>query len=215
MFTGLIEERGHLVGRSGDRFRFAAELILQDIKIDDSIAVNGCCLTVVDMGTDTGNGTGTDTDQGWWEADVSDETLLRTTLGELQSDDPVNLERAMRYADRIGGHLVQGHIDGVGTIQQPGPDLRVELPTTSADNGGIERYLVEKGSITVDGVSLTCFDVTEGAFSVALIPHTMTLTNLGTRRIGDKVNLEVDLMAKYVERLIAPLAQGNNERVKV
>ncbi len=221
MFTGLIEERSHLIERkpvAGEcfRFRFAADLILQDLKVDDSVAVNGCCLTVVNIEKGTG--------KGWWEADVSEETLSRTTLSEWDRYEPVNLERAMRYSDRIGGHLVQGHVDGVGTILQPGPDLRVKLPTpaiasgTSGKPGGnssLDRYLVEKGSITVDGVSLTCFDVAKDTFSVALIPHTMTLTNLGTRSVGDKVNLEVDLMAKYVERLLVPQAQGDNESVKV
>ncbi len=188
MFTGLIEEQGRFVGRTGDRFRFAAELVLQDTVVDDSIAVNGCCLTVVDVGDD------------WWEADVAAETLDRTSLGELADGDPINLERAMRYADRLGGHMVQGHVDGVGMIQNPGPDLVVEMPAAA----NLERYLIEKGSVTVDGVSLTCFAVNQNAFSVALIPHTMALTTLGTKQAGDKVNLEVDLIAKYVERLLEP-----------
>lgn len=188
MFTGLIEELGSFVVRSGSRFRFAAQLVIQDARVDDSISVNGCCLTVVNVGSD------------WLEADVVDESLSRTTLGDLAPGDPVNLERAVRYADRLGGHIVQGHVDGVGIVSAPGPSLRVEIPVEH-DFG---RYLVEKGSVTVDGVSLTCFDVTDGAFSVALIPHTMAVTTLGTLRAGDQVNLEIDVLAKYVERLVVP-----------
>ena len=217
MFTGLIEEQGRFVGRSGDRFRFAAELVLQDTQVDDSIAVNGCCLTVVDISAASSATSGAasrsasnkdssknNKSSGWWEADVADETLARTALGDLQENDPVNFERAMRYADRLGGHMVQGHVDGMGAILQPGPHLRVKLPAER----NLDRYLVEKGSITVDGVSLTCFDVADGAFSVALIPHTMAVTTLGSRQVGHKVNLEVDLVAKYVERLLAPMTES-------
>ena len=190
MFTGLIEELGSFVDNDGDRYRFAAQTVTQETKIDDSISVNGCCLTVVDLG------------DGWWEADVVSETLSRTSLGRLQPGDPVNLERAVRSSDRLGGHMVQGHVDGVGTVLEPGPDLRIEIPEN------LERYFVEKGSVTVDGVSLTCFNITAQAFSVALIPHTLEVTTLGTYVEGDIVNIEVDVIAKYVERLLAPHA-GN------
>ena len=190
MFTGLIEELGSFVDNDGDRYRFAAQTVTQETKIDDSISVNGCCLTVVDLG------------DGWWEADVVSETLSRTSLGRLQPGDPVNLERAVRASDRLGGHMVQGHVDGVGTVLEPGPDLRIEIPEN------LERYFVEKGSVTVDGVSLTCFNITAQAFSVALIPHTLEVTTLGTYVEGDIVNIEVDVIAKYVERLLAPHA-GN------
>ncbi|HCB34801.1 MAG TPA: riboflavin synthase [Acidimicrobiaceae bacterium] len=190
MFTGLVEELGSFVGRDGDRFRFAAELVTEDARVDDSISVNGCCLTVVGVGP------------GWWEADAVAETRSRTSLGSLEPGAPVNLERAVRYADRLGGHLVQGHVDGVGTVARPGPELRVGLPAAH----DLGRYLVEKGSVAVDGVSLTCFDVDDEAFTVALIPHTMALTTLGSRAEGDPVNLEVDVVAKYVERLVAPHA---------
>ena len=190
MFTGLIEELGSFVDNDGDRYRFAAQTVTQETKIDDSISVNGCCLTVVALG------------DGWWEADVVSETLSRTSLGRLQPGDPVNLERAVRSSDRLGGHMVQGHVDGVGTVLEPGPDLRIEIPEN------LERYFVEKGSVTVDGVSLTCFNATAQAFSVALIPHTLEVTTLGTYAEGDIVNIEVDVIAKYVERLLAPHA-GN------
>jgi riboflavin synthase len=186
MFTGLIEELGSFVTRDGERFRFSANQVLDGTTVDDSISVNGCCLTVVALGED------------WWEADVVGETVQRTSLGQLTPGDPVNFERAVRYADRLGGHMVQGHIDGVGTVVTPGSDLRIRTPE------GLDRYLVEKGSITVDGVSLTCFDVHENSFSVALIPHTLAVTTLGSYSVGDSVNLEVDVIAKYVERLLAP-----------
>ncbi len=186
MFTGLIEELGSFVGNEGDRYRFAAKDVIEGTEVDDSISVNGCCLTVVALG------------DGWWEADVVTETIERTSLGNLQPGDPVNFERAVRYADRLGGHMVQGHVDGIGIVLSPGPDLRIRIP----ENLG--RYLVEKGSITVDGVSLTCFDVRDGTFAVALIPHTLAVTTLGSYTEGDNVNIEVDVIAKYVERLLTP-----------
>ena len=192
MFTGLIEELGSFVNNEGDRYRFAAQTVTQDTKVDDSISVNGCCLTVVAIG------------DGWWEADVVAETISRTSLGRLQPGDPVNLERAVRSSDRLGGHMVQGHVDGVGTVLEPGPDLRIQIPKN------LERYFVEKGSITVDGVSLTCFDTKDQSFSVALIPHTLEVTTLGTYVEGDNVNLEVDVIAKYVERLLAPHTESQS-----
>ena len=186
MFTGLVEEMGTFVSREGERFRFAASLVLEDAAIDDSISVNGCCLTVVGLG------------DGWWEADVVGESESRTNLGQLKGDHPVNLERAVRHSDRLGGHLVQGHVDAVGEILDAAPDLRVGFPRH------LGRYIVEKGSITIDGISLTCFDVTDDSFRVAVIPHTMAVTTLGVRQPGDPVNLEVYVMAKYVERLMTP-----------
>ena len=186
MFTGLIEELGSFVSSDGERFRFAANQVLEETTVDDSIAVNGCCLTVVALGED------------WWEADVVAETVQRTSLGQLVPGDPVNFERAVRYSDRLGGHMVQGHVDGLGTVVTPGPDLRIRT------SEGLDKYLVEKGSVTVDGVSLTCFNVNENCFSVALIPHTLAVTTLGSYLVGDSVNIEVDVIAKYVERLLAP-----------
>ena len=183
MFTGLIEELGALWARNGPRFTFEAELVTDDVKVGDSIAVNGCCLTVVELGP------------GTWSADVVEETLRRTNLGALQLGDPVNLERPVQLSDRLGGHIVQGHVDGLGEVVIGAPDLVVRTPDT--------RYLVEKGSIAVDGVSLTVVGVGDDHFSVAVIPHTAAVTTLGRRQPGDRVNLEFDLIAKYVERLLA------------
>jgi riboflavin synthase len=190
MFTGIVEELGRFEGRDGQRHRFAAEQVLTDVSIGDSIAVNGCCVTVVASG------------DGWWEADLVDETLRRTVLGDLEPGDPINLERAMLATDRFGGHIVQGHVDGVGEIMQPAPDLRVRAP------GAVLSYVVEKGSITVDGVSLTVVDVLDDGFTVAIIPHTAEVTTLGRKGAGDRVNLEADVVAKYVERLAVPYSQS-------
>ena len=184
MFTGIVEELGTLAARESNRFRFAATIVTQDAKVGDSIAANGCCVTVVDVG------------DGWWEADVVDESLSRTNLADLRPGDPVNLERPLRLADRLGGHLVQGHVDGVGKVVTGAPTLWVQAPPA------IMRYLVEKGSITVDGCSLTVVDVLPDGFTVAIVPHTAEATTLGHRVPGEKVNLEVDLVAKYVERLL-------------
>jgi riboflavin synthase len=187
MFTGIVEELGSVVSRDGARLRLAARTVLQGAQLGDSTAVNGCCLTIVDF----------DEGAGWWDADVSDETYARTSLGSLAAGDPVNLERPVRLADRLGGHLVQGHVDAVGEVVDPAPSLRVRVPDH------LLRYVVEKGSITVDGVSLTVVDVLDDGFTVALIPHTMAVTVLGSRTPGDPVNIEVDVMAKYAEKLLA------------
>lgn len=186
MFTGLVEELGQFVERQGGRYRFAARAVLDGVAIGDSIATNGCCLTVVEHGDD------------WWATDLSEETLARTSLGELALGAPVNLERAAKVGDRLGGHIVQGHVDGVGYLVAGPPDLRVTVPPE------LLRYCVEKGSITVDGVSLTIVDVLDDAITAAIIPHTAEVTTLGHTRVGGPVNIEVDVMAKYVERLAAP-----------
>jgi riboflavin synthase len=186
MFTGIVEEQGRVVRLDEGVLRIAAQTVLADVTIGASIAVNGCCLTVVR------------TEPGWWEADVSHETLARTCLGALAAGELVNLERPVRLADRLGGHLVQGHVDGVGVVIEPAPDLRVRVPTHLC------RYLVEKGSITVDGISLTVVDSLDDGFTAAIIPHTAALTSLGHKRAGAPVNIEVDVVAKYVERLLAP-----------
>ena len=188
MFTGIVEESGRIVSRDGARLRIGASKVLDDVAIGASIAVNGCCLTAVAFG------------DGWWDADVSDETFSRTSLGSLAPGDAVNLERPVRPVDRLGGHIVQGHVDAVGEVVDPVPDLRVRVAPD------LLRYVVEKGSITVDGVSLTVVDVLPDGFTVAVIPHTAEVTTLGTRRPGDPVNLEVDVMAKYAERLLAQFA---------
>jgi len=191
MFTGIVEELGTVVSRQGAKLRIGASLVLEDAKQGDSIAVNGCCLTVVDQGPDGIGEAGS-----WWEADVTQESYDRTNLGDLQPGDRVNLERPVRLQDRLGGHLVQGHVDAVGEIVEPVPDLRVRMPE------GLNRYIVEKGSVTVDGISLTVVEALDDGFTVAVIPHTAEVTTLGRKGPGDRVNLEVDVMAKYVERLL-------------
>ena len=196
MFTGIVEELGSVKAiyknAGGARIEISAREVLTDSTIGGSISVNGCCLTVVEMTAD------------WWAADAVEETLRRTSLGTLKTGDPVNLERPVRLADRLGGHLVQGHIDGVGSIASKivQADGSVAFRATAAP--GILRYVVEKGSIAVDGVSLTVTAIDEESFSIALIPHTLAVTTLGVKVVGDPVNLEVDLIAKYVERLMAP-----------
>jgi riboflavin synthase len=184
VFTGIVEELGSVVSREGPKLRIAATRVLEDAVQGASIAVNGCCLTVVDQG------------EGWWEADVTEESYARTNLGDLAAGSPVNLERPVRLEDRLGGHLVQGHVDAVGEVVRPVPDLQVRMPAELA------RYVVEKGSITVDGISLTVVDALDDGFTVAVIPHTAEVTTLGSLGPGDRVNLEVDVMAKYVERLL-------------
>ena len=168
----------------GRRLRIGASTVLEDAGLGDSTAVNGCCLTIVELG------------DGWWEADVVAESLSRTNLGRLRVGDPVNLERPVRVADRLGGHLVQGHVDAVGEVVMPAPALHVRMPAP------LRRYIVEKGSITVDGVSLTVAGVDGSTFTIALVPHTLAATTLGRLEPGMPVNLEVDVLAKYVERLL-------------
>jgi riboflavin synthase len=187
MFTGIIEELGTITERDGGRLRIAASTVLGDVELGASIAINGTCVTVVAWG------------DGWWEADVVPETFARTSLGALASGHTVNLERPVRLADRLGGHLVQGHVDAVGSIVVAAPDLRVTV------DPHLLRYVVEKGSITVDGISLTVAAVHSDGFSVAVIPHTAAVTTLGRKGPGDPVNLELDVVAKYVESLLEGL----------
>ncbi len=190
MFTGIVEELGRVVTREGSRRRIAATTVLEGSEMGASIAVNGCCLTLV--ATDSSS---------WWEADVSAETYSRTNLGSLSPGDPVNLERPMALGERLGGHLVLGHVDAVGTVVASAPDLVVRI---SKD---LMHLIVEKGSVTVDGISLTAFDLTTDTFRVAVIPHTMQVTTLGVRKPGDQVNIEMDVLAKHVERLVEPHAK--------
>ena len=186
MFTGIVEELGTVKERQGPKLVIGCTTVLADVSLGASIAVNGCCLTVVTW----------DAGAGWFAADVTDESYARTQLGDLAVGDRVNLERPVRLADRLGGHLVQGHVDAVGTIVHPAPDLKVEIPDA------LYRYVVEKGSITVDGVSLTVVHPAPDGFTVAVIPHTADVTTLGHKTVGDRVNIEVDVMAKYAERLL-------------
>ncbi|MCU7821379.1 riboflavin synthase [Kitasatospora sp. DSM 101779] len=206
MFTGIIEELGEVVSieEIGDssRIRLRGPVVCSGAKHGDSIAVNGVCLTVVDSSEELAAETGE------FSADVMAETLHRSSLGALRPGSRVNLERAMALGARLGGHLVQGHVDATGELLSRAPGdldadgnprwevLRFSLPQS------ITRYLVEKGSITVDGVSLTVVDAALDSFSVSLIPATLELTTLGTKAVGDPVNLEVDVLAKYVERLL-------------
>lgn len=192
MFTGIVEELGRIERFEHGTLRLAATEVLTDVRVGDSIAVDGCCLTVV-AHSDL-----------WWEADVSDETVGRTSLASAAVGDPVNLERAVRAQDRLGGHIVQGHVDAVGEIVEPVPDLRVRVPES------LLPYLVEKGSVTVDGVSLTIVEPLDDGFTVAIISHTADVTTLGNKRPGDLVNIEVDVIAKYVERMLTPIVAAGH-----
>ncbi len=185
MFTGIVEELGRVRARAGTRLEIEAGEVCDGVRVGHSMAHNGCCLTVVEAGN------------GWYAVEVVAETLARTNLGDLRPGDPVNLERPLRLQDRLGGHLVQGHVDAVGEVVAPAPDLRVRMPPE------LQRYVVEKGSIAVDGCSLTVAAAGEHDFTVAVIPHTAAVTTLGTKGEGDRVNLEVDILAKYVEKLIS------------
>jgi riboflavin synthase len=193
MFSGIVEEMGAVSilnrGLAGTRLTIIASTILSDLVIGASVSVNGACLTAIAK-----------TDQDF-SVDVSPETLQVTTLGSLASGSPVNLERAMRLNDRIGGHMVSGHVDGIGAIRsrhQDGNALVLELEASK----DILRLCVAKGSITVDGISLTINEVTERSCVVSIIPHTAKATTLGLKQVGDRVNLESDLIGKYVERLL-------------
>lgn len=220
MFTGIVEEIGEVlaVEHTGEdaRLRLRGPVVTGGVRLGDSIAVAGVCLTVTSLGgtgrtdsTDSTGSTGTDggddARDGTFTADVMPETLRRSTLGDLAPGDRVNLERAVRADGRLDGHLVQGHVDGVGELvsRTPGPrwdDLVLRLPAPLA------RYVAEKGSIAVSGVSLTVTGVGQDTFGVSLIPTTLAATTLGDLRPGDRVNLEVDVVAKYVERLLGSRA---------
>lgn len=187
MFTGIVEELGKVASRNGSRLRINAGTVLEGSDLGASIAVNGCCLTVVATDGST-----------YWDADVSDETYSRTNLGSLQAGDVVNLERPMALGERLGGHIVLGHVDAIGHVVSPAPDLVIRIPRD------LMHLIVEKGSVTVDGISLTAFDLTADTFRVAVIPHTTAVTTLGVRKAGDAVNIEMDVLAKHVQRLVEP-----------
>jgi riboflavin synthase len=199
MFTGIIEELGKvkaLTRGAGDaRLTISASAALDGTMLGDSICVNGACLTVVEKGN------------GSFSADVAQETLKVTNLGDLRAGQQVNLERALQLSARVGGHLVTGHVDAVGRIRekrQEGNSWRVFIEAPEA----ALRYIIRKGSIAVDGISLTVADVDKAGFSVAMIPHTAKLTTLGSKTPGDGVNLETDIIGKYVERLLAGRVEG-------
>ena len=187
MFTGIVEELGKVGSRNGSRLRINSTTVLEGSDLGASIAVNGCCLTVVATDGST-----------YWDADVSDETYSRTNLGSLQAGDVVNLERPMALGERLGGHMVLGHVDAVGHVVSPAPDLVIRIPRD------LMHLIVEKGSVTVDGISLTAFDLSSDTFRVAVIPHTTAVTTLSVRKPGDAVNIEMDVLAKHVQRLVEP-----------
>jgi len=193
VFTGIVEELGIVVAvepqADAVRLRVRGPVVTSDAVHGASIAVNGVCLTVVEHG------------DGEFSADVMQETLDRSSLGALAVGSPVNLERPVTLAARLGGHLVQGHVDGTGTILARTPSEHWEIVRVSLPDD-LGRYVVEKGSITVDGVSLTVVEAARDSFTVSLIPTTLGLTTLGSKTVGDPVNLEVDVVAKYVERML-------------
>jgi len=202
MFTGLIEDCGNVraIRRSGEAavLTVATGLPVKDLVIGESIAVNGACLTVTAIGADC------------FDADVSPETVTRTTLGRLRVGQPVNLERALRFGDRLGGHLVTGHVDAIGRLrsrhrEQNAIILDIEAPPSCL------RYLVEKGSVALDGISLTVNAVSNDGFSLSIIPHTLDVTALKSCAAGQEVNIETDLIGKYVERLLTP-ASGAKDK---
>lgn len=197
MFTGIVEEIGIIRGiKRGSRsvvLEVQARKVLEDLKVGDSIATNGVCLTVISF---TG---------GSFCADVMPETMNRSNLGELHVGDRVNLERALCLNGRLGGHIVSGHVDGLGKIVEREKDENAIWITISAPSE-LLRYIVEKGSITIDGISLTVVSVTDRVFTVSVIPHTQDETTLVKKKIGDTVNLENDILAKYVEKLMHPVA---------
>lgn len=198
MFTGIIEGMGRLLRKraigGGSAFDLEAGFALDDPREGESIAVNGVCLTAYNISGRR------------FSADVSPETLSRTRLGGLSSGDPVNMERALRLSDRLGGHLVSGHVDCVAVVssQKPLGDYTIFTFSLPKEHS---RYIVEKGSIAVDGISLTVNSCSTGQFSVSIIPHTVKMTTLGSLKVGQSVNIEVDIIGKYVERLLGPQVQ--------
>ncbi len=206
MFTGIIEEMGVVKEvtktRQGSSVSILAQTVLEGLKVGDSVTVNGACLTVVAFARTE------------MKADLSPETAKVTTLGSLKAGDPVNLERAMRLGDRLGGHLVTGHVDAIGTIRarvQEGDALQLTIEAPRE----VLRYCVPKGSVTVDGISLTLNEVTDRGFRVTIIPHTAKVTTLGIKQAGDAVNLEADLIGKFVERLFPGRESGSQPAIQI
>ena len=189
MFTGIVEEVGRVSSLSAYRLVLNAEKVLSDAKIGDSISVNGACLTVVDF------------DASSFAVDLAPETLRRTSLGQAGTGSAVNLERALSASDRMGGHIVQGHVDGTGAITGLTPEADCYIMEIEAPESFVP-YIVEKGFIAVDGISLTVVQRTESRFTISVIPFTMQNTNLHERAVGDRVNLEADILAKYVESFL-------------
>ena len=192
MFTGIVEETGTIVSfqeqQEAWRLKLSARVVTDDLKIGDSVAVNGCCLTVVAC------------EEGLLEFDILNETKRLTSMDHLGCGDKVNLERALLPSTRMGGHFVSGHVDGIGLVESIEPRGKDFFLRIKPDIDKL-KYIVSKGCITVDGISLTIAEVDESGFAIWLIPHTMEVTNLHTKQVGDRVNLEYDLIAKYVEKL--------------
>lgn len=189
MFTGIIEEIGKLKSLNGGRIEISCEKILSDMKIGDSISTNGICLTVVDFG------------KNFFAADVMPETFRKTSLAEIQTGGVVNLERALKVGDRLGGHIVSGHIDGTGKILSTRTEGNAIFIEIQAENF-LLKQIAAKGSVALDGISLTVVDAMTENFSVSMIPHTREVTNFKFKRVGNLVNIETDVFAKYIERLI-------------
>ena len=193
MFTGLVAELGTVqrLARQGNSYHLTvdAKKVLNNLKIGDSVAVNGACLTVVRM------------DEGGFTADVMPETVRLTNIGSLQPGSKVNLERTLRLCDGLDGHIVSGHVEGLGTIAERRPE-GIAVVVTIATPSELLKYIIKKGSIAIDGISLTVTEVTDTSFSVSLIPHTAKETTLGFKKVGDSVNLETDILGKYVERML-------------
>ena len=195
MFTGIIEEVGVVAKISGNAMTVRAAKVMEDLKLGDSIAVNGACLTAVGFGESGENG------KSEFSVDLSPETMRRTALGGLLVGRPVNLERALLVSDRMGGHIVQGHVDVTGRVMSTKPEgdsviFRIRVPKR------LDRYIVEKGFVAVDGISLTVVKRGASTFTLAVIPYTLENTNLASLSVGDRVNLEADILAKYVESLL-------------
>lgn len=205
MFTGIVEELGVVEGleEQTDAIRLTVRgpHVVTDARLGDSISVNGCCLTVAERDGET------------FTADVMRETLDKTSLGALEPGSKVNLERAVTATTRLGGHIVQGHVDGTGEVLSRTPSEHWELVEVSLPDA-LARYLVDKGSITVDGISLTVVEVRDGSFTVSLIPETLARTTLGFKQPGERVNLEVDVIAKYVERLLVSTGSTTRKEEK-
>lgn len=202
LFTGIIEEVGQVERIGGGVIAIKASRVLEDVQLGDSIAVNGVCLTVTRF------------DNSSFQADVMPETIRRTSLAELKNGSPVNLERALTLKSRLGGHIVSGHIDGVGTIESLTEENNAVLMKISA-SADILKFIVEKGSVALDGISLTVAGVTASDFTVSLIPHTRQVTNLKSKKQGSPINIENDVVGKYVEKLLRPqeTPQANASRI--
>ena len=201
MFTGLVEEIGIIsaIEESGDgrKIRISCKKLLGDIKVKESISVGGVCLTVVEVGSD------------YFEVDVVSETIMRSNIGQYAEGHKVNLEGSLMLSDRLGGHIVQGHVDGIATVRShergdTGSLLIIDIPEE------LRKYVVEKGSITLDGISLTIASVNGTELSVSLIPHTLEITTMGETEPGDSVNVEVDIIAKYVENMMKGFTDSGN-----